>query len=124
MAQYLAIGTRTILAGFSQIPPSMEEAGEIAGAGWALRIQGILLPLSKPAIAGCWTMSFIFCLRDVTLPLLLAPPGRDTLTSRTLTLMANGSPELIAALCLLSIALAVLPLGALAAAWRVRGTAP
>jgi len=63
-------------------------------------------------------VAFIFCLRDLSLPLLLAPPGGDTLTARTMTLMANGSPELVAALSLLSIALAVAPLGILAVAWR------
>jgi ABC-type Fe3+ transport system permease subunit len=63
-------------------------------------------------------VAFIFCLRDLSLPLLLAPPGGDTLTARTMTLMANGSPELVAALSLLSIALVVAPLAVLAVGWH------
>ena len=36
-----------------------------------------------------------------------------------LTLAANGSPELIAALCVLAIVLALLPLSGLGIAWRL-----
>lgn len=118
IAQYAALGTRTILAGFSQLPASFEEAAEISGAGWFRRVTIILVPLLKPATLAAWAATFIFCLRDVSLPLLLSPPGGDMLTARTMTLMANGSPELVAALSLLSIALVILPFSLLAVAWR------
>lgn len=110
VAQYAALGTRTILAGLAQTSPSLEEAAEVAGATWFRRVSGILAPLLGPSILLSWTVTFLFCLRDVSLPLLLAPPGHDTLTARTMTLMANGSAELVAALCLLSMSLTVVPL--------------
>jgi iron(III) transport system permease protein len=119
VAQYAALSIRIVLAGFSQVSPSLEEAAEVAGARWLRRAFGILAPVIRPALLASWSVTFVFCLRDVALPLLLAPPGRDTLTARTMTLMANGSPDLIAALCLLAILLALLPLGALGVAWRV-----
>jgi iron(III) transport system permease protein len=119
VTQYAALGTRTILAGFSQLPPSLEEAAELTGARWFRRVFVILVPLLRPAILAAWSLAFIFCLRDVSLPLLLAPAGGDSLTARTMTLMANGSPELIAALGLLSITLAIVPFGLLGLAWRV-----
>ena len=77
------------------------------------------MPVARPVLVAAWAITFIFCLRDVALPLLQAPPGLDTLTARTMTLMANGSAELIAALCVLAIAAALGPLGALGVAWRV-----
>ncbi len=107
--QYAAIGERGIASTIAQIAPSSEEAAEIAGAGWFRRIWAILLPLLRPSLLAIWMLSFIMCLRDTSLALLLSPPGRDPLTARTLTLMANGSPELISALCLFSIALPVVP---------------
>ena len=119
VAQYSALGTRTILAGFSQVPVSLEEAAEVAGAGWLRRVCLILAPLLRRAIAVSWIVVFIFCLRDVSLALLLAPPGRDTLTARTMTLMANGSPELVAALCLLSIVLTITSVGVFGTALRL-----
>jgi len=118
VTQYAALGTHMILAGFSQLPLSLEEAAEIAGAGWFRRVFVILVPLLRPATLAAWAAAFIFCLRDLSLPLLLAPPGGDTLTARTMTLMANGSPELVAALSLLSIALVVAPLAVLAVGWH------
>jgi iron(III) transport system permease protein len=123
VAQYAALGTRTILAGFAQTPADFEEAAEIAGAGWARRVSGILVPLLWPSILIGWAVTFLFCLRDVSLSLLLAPAGHDTLTARTMTLMANGSPELIAALCVLLMSLSVIPLGVLFAASRLWSSA-
>jgi iron(III) transport system permease protein len=119
VAQYAVLGTRTILAGLAQTSPAVEEAAEVAGAGWFQRVFGILTPLLRPSIMMSWAVTFIFCLRDVSLPLLLAPPGHDTLTARTMTLMANGSAELIAALCLLSMSLTAVPLIVYGAARRM-----
>ena len=119
VSQYAALSVRIVVAGFSQVSASLEEAAEVAGVGWFRRVFGILVPVARPALVAAWAVTFVFCLRDVALPLLLAPPGRDTLTARTMTLMANGSPELIAALCVLAVLLALLPLGALEVAWRV-----
>ncbi len=116
---YAALSTRTILAGFAQMPAHAEEAAEVFGAGWARRVYGILAPLLWPSILVGWAVAFLFCLRDVNLSLLLSPAGHETLTARSMTLMANGSPELIAALCLLLIALSVVPLGVLFAAWKL-----
>jgi iron(III) transport system permease protein len=107
--QYAAIGERGIASTMAQVAPSLEEAAEIAGARWFRRIWMILLPLLLPSLVAIWMLSFVMCLRDTSLALLLSPPGRDPLTARTLTLMANGSPELISALCLFSIALPMVP---------------
>jgi iron(III) transport system permease protein len=121
VGQYAALGTRIVLAGFTQISPSLEEAAEVAGVNWFRRVSGILAPVVRPVLIASWAVTFIFCVRDVALPLLLSPPGGDTLTARTMTLMANGSPELIAALCLLAMGLVVAPLGLLGAVWRYWG---
>jgi iron(III) transport system permease protein len=120
MAQYTALGTRILAAGMSQLSPSLEEAAEVAGVKWFHRVFGILAPLLRRATLAVWIATFVFCLRDVSLPLLLAPPGQDTLTARTMTLMANGSPELIAALCLLSVTLALVPVAVAGIAWRYK----
>jgi iron(III) transport system permease protein len=47
------------------------------------------------------------------------PPGSDTLPVRILTLMANGAPTLLAALCVILVAITLLPLAA-AALWLRR----
>lgn len=110
MMQYIAIGERGMASSLTQLSPSLEEAAQIADAGWFRRVGTILVPLLRPSMLAVWMLAFILCLRDTSLPLLLSPPGQDTLTARTLTLMANGSQELISALCLFSMALPIVPL--------------
>jgi iron(III) transport system permease protein len=55
-------------------------------------------------------VAYIFCLRDTGISMMVYPPGHDTLPVRIFTLMANGSSELIAALCLLMCAASLAPL--------------
>jgi iron(III) transport system permease protein len=109
VAQYAALSSRIVSAGLAQIPVSFEEAAALAGATWHSSFGRILLPLLRRSMVLSWVAACIFCLREVSLPLILAPPGYDTLTARTMTLMANGAPNLIAALCLLLIAITAIP---------------
>jgi iron(III) transport system permease protein len=61
-------------------------------------------------------VGYIFSLRDTGITLLVYPAGHETLPVRIFTLMANGSPELIAALCILLITATLLPAGLLSMA--------
>jgi len=98
VARYSAVAGRIMASAFVQIPASMEEAAQLAGAGWPRRMVSIIAPLSRRGLAGCWLVSFVFCLRDTGISMMVYPPGHDTVTVRTFTLMANSQVELIAAL--------------------------
>ncbi|MBI3681144.1 MAG: iron ABC transporter permease [Acidobacteria bacterium] len=108
-AQYAALTSRATVATLSQIPQSMEDAAQVCGAGWHRRILVIVAPLASRGLLAGWLVAYIFCLRDVGISMIVYPPGHDTLPVRTFTLMANGAPDLIAALCMLMIAAAVVP---------------
>jgi len=110
LAKYIAISNRITVASLSQIPPSMEEAGQIVGAKWFRRVFWIVIPLIKKGLIVSWIVSFIFCLRDFGITMMVYPPGHDTFSIRIFTLMANGSPELISALCVIMILSTVFPL--------------
>ncbi len=103
VAKYLAITNRLTVAFLSQIPPSMEESAQIVGARWFRRMIFIVAPLIKKGLIVSWIVSFIFCFRDFGLTMLVYPPGQDTFPVRIFTLMANGSPELISALCVVMV---------------------
>jgi iron(III) transport system permease protein len=105
-------------AALDHVPQSMEEAAQVSGAHWGRRLWGIVLPITHQGLAAAWLVGYLFCLRDTGITMLVYPPGHDTLPVRTFTLMANGRPELIAALCLLMIAAALVPLVILAAGFR------
>ncbi|MBI5048790.1 MAG: iron ABC transporter permease [Deltaproteobacteria bacterium] len=121
IAKYTALSERIMAAGFSQIPRSMEEAAQIAGAGWFRRLSVILIPLAKRGLAGAWLVGFIFCLRDLDITMIVYPPAHDTLPVRIFTLMANSPEEVIAALSIIMVAITLLPLGTLALITKYRG---
>jgi iron(III) transport system permease protein len=121
LAQYTAITTRVTWATLSNVPRSLEEAAAVAGAPWFARMWHVVVPAALPGLAAAWLVAFIFCIRDLGASMLVYPAGQDTLSVRIFTLMANGAPSLIAALCLILVfvtlgSLAVL--GGLLQLWR------
>jgi iron(III) transport system permease protein len=111
LAKYTALSSRITIAQLDRIPPSMEEAAQAAGAGWFRRMGAIILPLAWRGWAVSWLVGYLFALRDTDIAMLVYPPGCDPLPVRIFTLMANGSPRLIAALCVIMVAVTLVPLG-------------
>lgn len=117
LAQYALIPMRMTAAVLQRIPSSLENAAELAGAGWFTILGEIIAPIAKRGLIATWTICYIFCVRDLGIAMVVYPPGSDTLTVRIMTLMANGAPSLIAALCLILIIVTLAPLLA-AVIWR------
>ena len=109
-AQYCAVTARLSHSGLSAIPASLDEAARLSGASWFRRLGRISVPLSKRALVCSWLAAYILCLRDVPIAMITAPAGHDPLPARILTLMANGAPPMIAALCLIMAAASLIPL--------------
>lgn len=109
LAKYTALTSRICLAQLEQIPLSMEEAAQVAGAGWLRTMTRIVIPLARRGLLAGWLVGYIFSLRDNGITMLVYPAGHETLPVRILTLMANGTPELIASLCVVMIAAILLP---------------
>ena len=118
-AQYLALSSRATVAALTQIPSSMEESARMTGAGWARRTAFITAPMARHGIIAAWLITYIFCLRDLGVSMIVYPPGGDTLPVRIFTLMANAPESVVTALCSMMIALAIVPLGALALVARL-----
>ena len=113
LAKYTALTSRISVTQLDEIPSSMEEAAQVAGAGWFRRMAFIVAPLAWRGLLAGWLVGYIFCLRDTGITMLVYPAGSETLPVRIFTLMANGSAELIAALCVIMITATLLPVGAL-----------
>jgi iron(III) transport system permease protein len=109
LAKYTALTSRITATQLAQIPPSMEEAAQVAGAGWFHRMVLIVGPLARRGLIAGWLVAFVFSLRDTGITMLVYPAGHETLPVRIFTLMANGSPQLIAALCVLMILTTLVP---------------
>ncbi len=110
LAKYTALTSRISVTQLAQVPFSLEEAAQIAGARWPRRMLFIVTPLSRKGLAICWVVGYLFALRDTGITMLVYPPGLETLPVRIYTLMANGSPQLVAALCVIMISVTVLPM--------------
>ena len=113
LAQYTALTSRIMLAMLGNVPHSLEEAAQMTGAPWFARILHVVVPAALPGVIAAWLIGFIFCLRDLGASMLVYPPGQDTLPVRIYTLMANGAPNLIAALCVILVSVTLLSLAVL-----------
>ena len=120
LAQYTALTSRIILATLGNVPPSLEEAAQMTGAPWLARILHVVVPAALPGVIAAWLIGFIFCLRDLGASMLVYPPGQDTLPVRIYTLMANGAPNLIAALCVILVSVTLIVLAIFG--WVFRAT--
>jgi iron(III) transport system permease protein len=114
LAQYAVLPTRMTSAILDRTPRSLEQAAQLCGATWFMTLRQVVLPLARRGLVAVWVIAYVFCLRDLGVSMVVYPPGLDTLPVRILTLMANGAPSLIAALCVILIAVTLLPLGAVA----------
>jgi iron(III) transport system permease protein len=110
LAQYAFIAMRMMAASLGRIPASLERAAQLSGASWFMTLRAIVAPMAKRGLTATWIIAYVFCLRDVGITMVVYPPGSDTLPVRTLTLMANGAPSLISALCVILIMAMLLPL--------------
>ena len=122
LAQYAILPMRVVAASLHTVPRSLEQAAWLSGADWITTLRWIVAPLARRGLLAAWLISFVFALRDVAISIVVYPPGADTLPVRILTLMANGAPSLIAALCIILIAVTLLPLAA-AGLWLKFGAA-
>jgi iron(III) transport system permease protein len=113
VAQYTALTSRITLATLANRPQSLEEAAQIAGAPWLARIGYIVVPAALPGVIAGWLIGFIFCVRDLGASMLVYPAGQETFSVRIFTLMANGTPSLISALCVMLVIVALSALGLL-----------
>ena len=109
LARYAVLPGRIVAAELAGLPPALDEAAVLAGASWGLRVRRITLPLVARAVVLGWLVGYVFCARDTAIAMLVYPPGRDTLPVRIVTLMANGEPGMVAALCLLAVAAVLAP---------------
>lgn len=110
LAQYTAVTSRITMATLANVPQSLEEAAQMSGAPWLARVWHVVVPAALPGVIAAWLIGFIFCLRDLGASMLVYPAGQDTLPVRIFTLMANGAPSLISALCVILVAATLLSL--------------
>ena len=104
-----------------RVTTGVEEAAILSGASWLRTVTQIVVPLSSKGLAGVWLVIFILMFGDVSLAILVAPPGESNLGVRAYTLMANSPTSDVAKVALVHIALSMVSMTAMAVmSMRVR----
>ncbi|MBI4598382.1 MAG: iron ABC transporter permease [Candidatus Omnitrophica bacterium] len=123
MARFLPFSVRILASSFKQTDRHLEEAAALTGAGGPAIARRILLPLMSPGIVASASICFIFSMAEIDTTLLVMPAGSETLASKIYTLMHYDVGPFTVALCVMLIALSMIPvgiLGCLAATGRSR----
>lgn len=106
--KHLAFGTRNATDALSQVDPSLTEAARMSGAGaWRAFLDGTLPQLRRPLVAA-FLVTFLTCVTELTLSVLLIPTGRDVLGTLLFELQSYADP---AAAAVIACAFVVLVLG-------------
>jgi iron(III) transport system permease protein len=96
-------------AGFSRVPPSLDEAARTLGYRPWQRLRRIHLPLTRPMLATAAVLVFVDCMKELPATLLLRPLGFETLATHLYGEAARGTYEDGAIAALLIVAAGLLP---------------
>lgn len=108
LSNFLALVLRPTLAGFAQIERSLDEAAQLAGAGFLRRMRDILLPLAGPSALAGAILVFLTALNEIQVSILLVTANTQTLGPMIVFLDEGGSSTLAAAVGCLMVVIVLL----------------
>ncbi len=96
--QWLALSSRLMTGGIAQIRADLEEVAATSGAGWTVTIRKIVLPLVLPAFVNGFVLIFLMAIKNLTIPLILATPRSNVLSTTIWQAWENGDTARTAAM--------------------------
>ena len=94
----------------SSIDTDLKSAADLFGLPWWQRWQHLFQPQASWAIVMVWYVIYLLSLWDTETVVLIVPPGGETLALRIFNLLHYGHHAQVNALCLILLALAMLPI--------------
>lgn len=119
------IASRIIVNGYKQLPPSLEEAALIIGTSPLKRFIKITLPLLAPSLFGAFVISFVLCIGELGLTIMLYPAGMELVGVKIYTIAANAPQALTDAMILINLGTVIFFIGLFAFGGKIlfkRGT--
>ena len=113
LARFTPVAVLVLVAALRRYDPAWTEAARVSGAGPARAWWRVQAPLLAPAALAAAAVVFALTATELGATLLVAPPGRQTVTLHIYNYLHYGASEQVAGLCLLMVAVA------LAAGWLV-----
>lgn len=89
----MPIGVQLLRTSLNQISAELEEAAEVAGAGFLSRFKKVTLPLIAPTLVSVFLLVFASTIRDIGTIILLATPGMQTLSLMMFDFAGSGRFE-------------------------------
>jgi iron(III) transport system permease protein len=118
---YLSFGTRAAGGVMVQLHPELEEAARTSGAGGAMVLRRITLPLLWPAIAAIWIWVLAHAMRELSTALMLQGRDNQVVTTLLWDWWQGGEPNRAAAVGVWLVAALLLALTLWQIAVRRRG---
>jgi iron(III) transport system permease protein len=101
LIRFMPYGLRFNQAGISAIGRELEESARTAGAPTLSMLRRIVLPLALPSLLAIWIYVFLYSIRDLSLPVLLAGPQNQLIAVVMLDLWNDGKIPQVGALSIL-----------------------
>ncbi len=104
LARFLTLALRPVLSGYAQFDRSLEEAAQMCGAGFMLRLTSVIVPAILPvAVAGA-ILVFMTAFNELTVSALLWSSGTETLGVLVYNLDDGGYTVMATAVAALAVA--------------------
>jgi iron(III) transport system permease protein len=112
----LPVATIILWHAFRTLPREVLESAAVDGAGPAVRLWRIVLPLRWPALAVAFLVALAVAIGELsaTASILVVPPGVETLSIRVFGLLHYGVDNEVAGICLVLMAMFAAVAGAVA----------
>jgi iron(III) transport system permease protein len=90
--KHLAFGARNAADGLAQVDASLNEAARLSGAGPLRAFFDATLPQLRAPLIAAFIVTFLTCVTELTLSVLLIPTGRDVLGTLLFELQSYADP--------------------------------
>jgi ABC-type Fe3+ transport system permease subunit/DNA-binding beta-propeller fold protein YncE len=118
LIRYSAVGWNCVARAARGADPVLSDAARLEGANRWQMLRHVLWPQIRPAAVAGWYLTYLLCLWDVEVLVLIVPPGCESAAVRIFNLLHYGHNAQVNALCLLLLLTALAPLAAWGC-WRL-----
>jgi iron(III) transport system permease protein len=116
--KHLAFGVRNAGEGLARVDQSLPESARVFGATQGRAFLDATLPQLKAPLAAAFTLTFLTCVTELTLAVLMVPSGTQTLGTLLFELQSYADPASAAVIACAFVLLVLASLGGLAALRR------
>jgi ABC-type Fe3+ transport system permease subunit len=109
VARFVPFTVRLFRNGFLALDPEEEEAARLCGHRRLSRMLRVELPRMRGVVGGAAVMAYVLCFTELAATLMVLPAGWQSVQARIFNMVHYRSVGEVAALCVMVVAMAALP---------------